>query len=195
MKILLGTIVVVAVSVAIWFATGRETANAPSPADDIAAKQFMQTFNIRSSAFTHNGMMPERFTCDGSDTVPPLEVGNIPAGTKTLALVMHDPDAPRAGGWTHWIRYNIKMENENSKMIIREGEEPTGVAGRGTGGELMYQGPCPPSGTHRYVFSVYALDTELALNEGATKTGLESAMEEHILATGELIGLYSRSRK
>ena len=152
----------------------------------------MQELKIMSSAFAHNSMMPERFTCDGTDAIPPLDIAGIPAGTKTLALIVHDPDAPRAGGWTHWVIYNIKMENENSKMTIGEGEEPNGIAGRGTGGELTYQGPCPPSGTHRYFFMVYALDATLPLGAGSTKAELEEVMQGHILGEGELIGLYSR---
>lgn len=195
MKTILGVITAVAVGVAIWFATGRETANAPSSAADTVIKeQPMQNMRITSSAFAHNTIMPERFTCDGEDVIPPLAIGNIPAGTKTFALIMHDPDAPRAGGWTHWVQYNVPWNMDYGIWKIEEGKEPEGTAGKGTGGELTYQGPCPPSGTHRYFFTVYALDTELAQKEGATKTELESVMQGHILGAGELIGRYSRSR-
>lgn len=190
MKILNIFIIGVAISVAVFVMWPRKE-HIPTQSKVIT----MQEIKLTSIAFTHNGMVPERFTCDGNDTVPPLEVGNIPSGTKTLALVMHDPDAPREGGWTHWVRYNVPWSMEHEIWKIEEGKEPEGTAGRGTGGELAYQGPCPPSGTHRYVFTAYALDTELALKEGATKTELESAMEGHILGTGELIGLYARKRK
>lgn len=192
--VLSGVIIVVAIGAVIWL-TGSKVANAPTPAPETAEEKSMQQLTLTSSAFAHNAMMPEGFTCDGSDTVPPLEIGNIPTGTKTLALVMHDPDAPRAGGWTHWVRYNVLWNMEHEIWNIKEGKEPEGVSGKGTGGELTYQGPCPPSGTHHYVFTVYALDTELTLKAGATKTELESAMQGHILGTGELIGLYSRKRK
>lgn len=194
MKVVLFSIIIVAVGgVTLWFAVGRETANAPAPADTAIKEQPMQNMRITSSAFAHNTMMPERFTCDGEDVVPPLEIGGIPAETKTLALIMHDPDAPRAGGWTHWVRFNVPWTMYHGLWKIEEGKEPEGIAGRGTGGEFAYQGPCPPSGTHRYFFTAYALDTELAQKEGATKAELESAMEGHIIATGELIGRYSRN--
>ena len=154
----------------------------------------MQEIKVTSSAFQHNWMIPEKFTCDGDNVSPPIEIGRVPEGAKFLALIMHDPDAPRAGGWTHWVKFNMKMNNELGIMNIEEGKEPEGVSGKGTGGNATYQGPCPPSGMHRYFFNVYALNTELALKEGATKAELESAMEGHILAKGELVGLYSRKK-
>ena len=154
----------------------------------------MQEIKVTSSAFQHNGMIPEKFTCDGEDMSPPLEISGVPQGMKSLALIMHDPNAPREGGWTHWVKFNMMMNNELGIMNIEEGEEPEGVAGKGTGGNLVYMGPCPPSGAHRYVWSAYALDTKLSLKEGSTKTELESIMQGHILAKGELIGLYSRTK-
>ncbi len=156
----------------------------------------MHEIKVTSSAFENNGMMPAHYTCDGNPPAggmsPPLEISGLPSKAKTLALTMHDPDAPKAGGWTHWVRFNMKMNNELGIMNIGEGKEPNGVSGKGTGGESTYQGPCPPSGTHRYFFTVYALDAELSLHEGATKTELESAMKGHILGQGQLVGLYAR---
>lgn len=157
----------------------------------------MQKIKVTSSAFQNNGTIPAIYTCDAHPPAggnPPLEIGGVPAGANTLALIMHDPDAPRAGGWTHWVKFNMKMSNERGRMNIEEGKEPVGTSGRGSGNDLSYQGPCPPSGTHRYFFTVYALDTELSLKEGSTKTLLESAMKGHILGKGELIGLYSRKQ-
>ncbi|TSC57152.1 MAG: PEBP family protein [Parcubacteria group bacterium Greene0416_79] len=155
-------------------------------------KQTMATQEIKlmSTAFPQNGKIPARFTCDGENLSPPLLIRGVPAGAKALALIMHDPDAPRAGGWTHWVKWNIPP----SAVAIGEGEEPAGVSGRGTGGAFAYQGPCPPSGTHRYIFTVYALNAELSLSEGATKTELEAAMAGHTLGTGELIGHYAREQ-
>ncbi len=147
----------------------------------------MQTIKLTSSAFENNAAMPARFTCDGEGVNPPLEISGVPTGTKSLALVLHDPDAPVAGGWTHWVKWNIPPETK----IIDEGREPSGVVGAGSGNSRSYQGPCPPSGTHRYFFKIYALDTMLNLPAGASKNQLEQAMEGHILGTGELIGLYA----
>jgi Raf kinase inhibitor-like YbhB/YbcL family protein len=154
----------------------------------------MQELKITSSAFTQDGMIPERFTCDGDDLSPPIDISGVPKEAKTLALIMHDPDAPHSGGWTHWVKWNMKNV-ESGMLNIEEGKEPEGLAGKGTGGNTAYQGPCPPSGTHRYFFSVYALDTLLSLKAGATKTELESAMEGHILAKGELMWRYARGNK
>ncbi len=167
-----------------------------------SGERAMQTITLKSSAFAHDGMMPKQFTCDADDRSPPLELFGVSAKAKTLALIMHDPDAPRAGGWTHWVRFNIPVNGnvaqvESSKVTslkFEEGKEPEGVAGSGTGGNATYRGPCPPSGTHRYFFTVYALDAELSPKEGATKAEVEQAMEGHVLGKGELIGLYSRKQ-
>ncbi len=151
---------------------------------------------VTSSAFPDNGIIPAQFTCDVGSPAggmsPPIEISGLPTNTKTLALIMHDPDAPREGGWTHWVKWNMPWNMEYGTWRTEEGKEPSGVSGKGSGGTTTYQGPCPPSGTHRYFFTIYALDSELLLKEGGTKTELESAMNGHILAKGELIGLYAR---
>lgn len=152
----------------------------------------MQEIKVSSGAFPHNGMIPEKFTCDSDNVSPPIEVFGVPKEAKSLALIMHDPDAPRAGGWMHWVKWNMPWNMKDGTWSTEEGKEPEGTSGRGTGGESTYQGPCPPSGTHRYFFNMYALDTILSLKEGTTKAELESAMQGHILAKGELIGLYAR---
>lgn len=163
-------------------------------------KKSMQKLNITSSAFAQNEIMPARFTCDAKVPLsPPLAISGIPAGAKTLALILHDPDAPMAGGFTHWVKFNMPVNGQVASykvesIKLKEGEEPAGVSGKGNGSELSYHAPCPPSGTHRYIFTIYALDAELTLKEGATKTELESAMQGHILGKGELIGLYSRGK-
>lgn len=175
-------VIVAAVVLGLW--PRKEHTAAPSQ------ETGMQEIKIASSAFENNGSIPAKYTCDREDVSPPLEVSGVPAGTKSLALIMHDPDAPRAGGWTHWVKWNIKPMTMT--MTITEGEEPDGTSGKGTGGSTTYMGPCPPSGTHRYFFTVYALDTELTLKEGATKTEVEQAMEGHVIGKGELVGLYSR---
>ena len=144
---------------------------------------------LRSEAFENGGMIPARYTCDGRDISPPLEISGVPDGTVSLALVMDDPDAP-GGTFDHWLVWNIPPETAR----IEEGREPQGVQGRTDFGRLGYGGPCPPSGTHTYRFKLYALDCTLDLPEGARKAQLEAAMQGHILAQALLEGRYSRSR-
>lgn len=150
----------------------------------------MQKIQISSPAFENQGLMPAKFTCDGPNASPPLSISGVPAGTKSLALIMHDPDAPVKGGWTHWMKWNIPPDTET----VGEGEEPAGVPGKGSGGNLSYQGPCPPSGIHRYFFKIYALDVLLDLPAGADKNHLEQTMAGHITGQGELVGLYARQK-
>jgi Raf kinase inhibitor-like YbhB/YbcL family protein len=142
---------------------------------------------VRSTVFAHNGHIPSEYTCEGRDINPPIEVSNIPEGTKTLALIVDDPDAPK-GVFDHWLVWNISP-NE----AISEGNAP-GINGINGFGKTGYGGPCPPSGTHRYFFKVYALDTALNLETGADKKALYDAMQGHILAEGELMGLYQKRK-
>ena len=144
---------------------------------------------LTSTAFTHNNPIPSEYTCDGLDLSPPFGISDVPSNTKSFALVMDDPDAP-VGTWDHWIVFNIP----SSTRQIPKGTEPNGVGGRNSWGRTGYGGPCPPSGTHRYFFKLYALDTILNLPEGATKKDLEKAMQGHIIAKAELMGTYKRSR-
>lgn len=142
---------------------------------------------LTSSAFEHNGAIPSKFTCDGDDTSPPLDIVDVPENAKSLALIMDDPDAP-VGTWDHWIVYNIPATvNE-----IPQGTEPQGIGGKNSWGRIGYGGPCPPSGTHRYFFKLYALDRELDLPEGSSKEELEKAMEGHIIEKTELMGTYEK---
>lgn len=144
---------------------------------------------LKSSAFADGGSIPSKYTCDGQDISPPLQVSGVPDGAESLALVMDDPDAP-TGTFDHWLVWNIPPDTTD----IPEDTEPEGVQGRTDFGNLGYGGPCPPSGTHTYRFKLYALDARLDLAEGARKANLESAMEGHILAQAGLNGNYSRSR-
>ena len=148
----------------------------------------MDALTISSPAFPHNGMIPSKYTCDGTDGNPPLTFDNIPDETKSLALIVDDPDAP-LGTWVHWVVWNIGPGTTN----IPEKSVPPG-ARQGTTDfrKQAYGGPCPPSGTHRYFFKLYALDTSLTLKAGATKPQLEEAMIGHVLESAELIGLYQR---
>ncbi|MBI3035803.1 YbhB/YbcL family Raf kinase inhibitor-like protein [Candidatus Woesearchaeota archaeon] len=142
---------------------------------------------LTSTAFTHNGAIPSEYTCDGYDLSPPLSIGDVPANAKSLALIMDDPDAP-VGTWDHWVVFNIPTTTKE----ISKGTEPKGVAGRNSWGRTGYGGPCPPSGTHRYFFKLYALDTTLNLPEGSAKKELEKAMQGHIVAQAHFMGTYKR---
>ena len=144
---------------------------------------------ITSSAFQEGGNIPSKFTCDGGDTSPPLQIAEIPSGAKSLALVVDDPDAP-SGLFTHWIVWNISPQTN----AIVEGSTPKGVQGTSDFGKSGYGGPCPPSGTHRYYFKIFALDGELNLPPGTKRSQLDAAMKGHVVAQGELMGRYSRKK-
>lgn len=154
----------------------------------MATETKTNTLKVFSTAFSHNGHIPSEYTCDGKDINPPLEVSDIPDGTKSLAIIVEDPDAPR-GVFDHWLVWNISP-NE----AIAEKANP-GISGTNDFGNTGYGGPCPPSGVHRYFFKVYALDTKLDLLDGADKNALLEAMADHILAQGEIMGLYQKIKK
>lgn len=148
----------------------------------------MATMKISSTAFAHNGPVPSKYTCDGEDVNPPLAIENVPAKTKSLALIVDDPDAP-AGVWVHWVVWNISPLTTE----IRENTVPKGASqGMTDFRKRKYNGPCPPSGTHRYFFKLYALDSTVTLDPSANKAAVESAIKGRILAQTELIGLYKR---
>jgi len=154
--------------------------------------QGVEKMKLTSSAFEHNGAIPSEYTCDGSDTSPELNIEDVPENTKSLALINDDPDVPKEirpdGLWVHWVVWNMPPETKN----IPKGTEPKGIGGNSNFGRTGYGGPCPPSGTHRYFFKLYALDTELDLPEGSTKDDLEKAMQGHIIEKTELTGTYQR---
>jgi len=141
---------------------------------------------LTSPNFKHNEKMPIQFTGDDKDINPELEIKNVPENTKSLILIVDDPDAP-AGIWDHWIVFNI---NPKIKKVFKNSVPENGVQGQNSWGRNNYGGPSPPSGTHRYFFRIFALDTKLGLNEGASKKEIEIAMKKHILDKAELIGLY-----
>ncbi|MGD8785981.1 MAG: YbhB/YbcL family Raf kinase inhibitor-like protein [Phycisphaerales bacterium] len=148
---------------------------------------------ITSSAFQQEGMIPSKYTCDGADVSPPLQWDEIPEDTKSIALINDDPDAPM-GTWVHWVLYDLPADTkELAENIPPEETLPNGAKqGITDFGKIGYGGPCPPSGTHRYFFKIYALDSQLELESGANKNQLLKAMEGHILAQGELMGKYKR---
>jgi Raf kinase inhibitor-like YbhB/YbcL family protein len=151
------------------------------------------TVKVTSRAFEEGQMIPARYTADGEDISPPLRWEGVPEGTKSIALISDDPDAPM-GTWVHWVIYNMPPEATSLAEGVPPDEtlENGGVHGTTDFHSLGYGGPAPPSGTHRYYFKVYALDTMLDLPVGATKGQVEKAMKRHILAEGQLMGKYRR---
>ena len=148
----------------------------------------MSTLTIASPAFKHNESIPAKYTCDGADVNPPLVIEGVPPGAKSLALIVDDPDAPR-GTWVHWVVWNIDPKTKE----IKEKSVPAGAKeGMNDFRKRNYGGPCPPSGTHRYFFKLYALDIAPDLGPDTTKAALESAMKGHVLTEAEIIGLYKR---
>jgi len=142
---------------------------------------------LSSPEFKNNDFIPRKFTCQGEDINPALVMEDVPKEAKSLALIVDDPDAPM-GTWIHWVVFDIAPTSQ-----IKENSIP-GKLGSNDFGRKNYGGPCPPSGTHRYFFKLYALDSMLNLKEGISKFDLEKAMEGHILAKAELIGLYKKTK-
>jgi Raf kinase inhibitor-like YbhB/YbcL family protein len=143
------------------------------------------TLVIKSPAFEDNEFISSKYTCDGVNVNPEISIGEIPKDTKSLAIIVDDPDAP-SGSFCHWLMWNIAPKNS-----IKENSAP-GIQGRNSFGENKYDGPCPPSGKHHYHFKLYALNTKLNLLVSTDKNELEKAMKDHIIARGELVGLYKR---
>jgi Raf kinase inhibitor-like YbhB/YbcL family protein len=156
-------------------------------------QQEVTALRVTSTAFTDGGMIPQRYTCDGDDTSPPLSLDGVPDGTRSIALIADDPDAPR-GIFVHWVVYDLPPDLHELPDGIRPNEVLDGGGRQGVTdfGTVGYGGPCPPSGTHRYFFKVYALDAELNLPPGRSKANLLKAMEGHILAQGQIMGRYKR---
>lgn len=162
------------------------------------------TIKLSSSTFPDGGMIPKTFTCDGADRSPPLEWSGVPASARSLALICDDPDAPM-GTWSHWVIFNLPPETkmlkegippDESIALIEGSESPTRARqGQNDFKKIGYGGPCPPGGTHRYFFRLYALDSELKLTSPATRADVLRAIQGHILAEGRLMGRYQRGSK
>ena len=146
-------------------------------------------FQIFSNAFAEGGWIPALHSCEGADLSPSLEWSGVPAGARSFSLILEDPDAP-AGVWCHWLLYDIGA----AIHALPQGSRPgtLGLSGVNDFGKPGYGGPCPPSGTHRYYFKLYALNTELNLPSSTTKQDLLKAMYGHILDEGQLIGRYKK---
>ncbi len=146
---------------------------------------------LESPAFFPEDFIPETYTCDGENIHPELIISGVPDGTKSLAIIVSDPDAP-SKNWIHWVVWNIPPDTG----IIYENQVPqTAIEGTTDFGRPGYGGPCPPQGTHRYFFNLYALDKVVDLPETATTKDLEAAMSGHVLDTAELMGLYGKTQQ
>ncbi|MDH7599598.1 MAG: YbhB/YbcL family Raf kinase inhibitor-like protein [Sedimentisphaerales bacterium] len=156
----------------------------------------MEQMKVTSTAFADGGIIPSKYTCDGQDISPPLQWEGVPSGARSIAIISNDPDAP-VGTWVHWVIWNIPPTATGlPEALPRDPKLPDGARqGINDFGRPGYGGPCPPSGTHRYYFKVYALDTLLDLPTTARKPDLLKAMQGHVLAEGMLMGRYSRARR
>lgn len=148
---------------------------------------------LTSTAFANGDPIPMKYTCDDQDISPPLQWKDPPEGTRSFALICDDPDAP-VGTWVHWVLYNLPGSTLSlPEAVPSDADLPDGGQhGQNSWGRSDYGGPCPPGGTHRYFFKLYALDTELELDAGASKEELLRVMEGHVLASTETMGVYSR---
>ncbi|HVN26664.1 MAG TPA: YbhB/YbcL family Raf kinase inhibitor-like protein [Candidatus Paceibacterota bacterium] len=144
---------------------------------------------ITSPSFDDDAMIPKKFTCDGGGINPELQIQNVPQGARSLALIVHDPDAPMQGGFTHWVVWNI---NPETTLIKEESVPPGSVEGRNSAGRIGYMGPCPPGGVHHYHFQLYALNEMLDLAATAPLGEIQMQIDNHLITQADLVGLYER---
>ena len=166
-----------------WWLNSRPALPSKSP-----VTTQIDPMQIISPAFLNNQNIPSKYTCDGEGINPPLEFKEIPPNAQSLVLIVDDPDAPN-GTWVHWTLWNI---DPATISIAENSVPPKAIAGQTSSGQNIYGGPCPPSGTHRYFFKLYALDSKLSVTSFSFKEDLEKAMQGHIISQAELVGLYSR---
>jgi len=164
------------------------------PVDDAEKGKPTMAISVTSTAFKEGEMIPAIYTCDGKNISPPLAWSGVPQNAKSLAVICDDPDAPR-GTWTHWVLYNLPatVHSLPEGVPTTETLENGAKQGKNSGNETGYSGPCPPSGTHRYYFNIYALDVKVKLPNGATKDQLLQ-MDGHFLGQGVLMGVYARTK-
>ena len=162
---------------------------------DETTKTEVMSIQMQSSAFEDGGMIPRQYTCDGADISPGLQWAAVPEETQSLALIADDPDAP-SGTFVHWVLYGLSAErHELTENMPKDKTLPNGaLQGVNDFGRIGYGGPCPSSGTHRYHFTLYALDTDLDLPPGQNRAALLDVMQDHILAKGQIMGRYKRQR-
>ena len=151
------------------------------------------SIKLTSTAFKEGELIPRQHTCDGVNVSPSLEWSGVPKIARTLVIIADDPDAP-AGTWVHWVLYNLPADNIGMVENLPATDElrAGGFQGKNDFGKIGYGGPCPPSGTHHYLFKIYGLDSELSLKAGATKAEVEKSMEGHVVSQGQLMGIYRK---
>ncbi len=179
MRTILICIIIIIILALLWFFVGGRNLLTQA-----------HTMELKSTAFENNTMISGRYTCDGEGVNPPLSITGIPTNAKSLALVLYDPDAPIAAGFTHWIMWNIHIGS--SELHIPEQTMPIGTQGKNSSGKTGYAPPCPPSGTHHYIFTVYAVNGDLSIPDGSSKAELEKALKGKTIDKAELAGLYER---
>lgn len=168
------------------------TATSVEPTATSEPTAMLLPFAITSDAFVHEAAIPVKYTCDGDNISPPLAWTAPLEGTQSFALIADDPDAP-GGTWVHWVVYNLPADMRGlPEAVAGDGDLPGGVHGKNSWPRAEYGGPCPPNGTHRYFFTLYAVDTSLALEPGASKADVLAALQGHILAETTLMGTYKR---
>lgn len=191
-NIIILIIIIVSTLAVVFVGVNRLSENGDvQPTKTLNQNKTMEILTLTSSVFEHNGQIPSKYTCDSDNMLPPLSIGGVDGNAQSLVLIMDDPDAVKPAGkvWDHWVVWNVSPTTKE----IKEGVEPEGVHGVGSGGNSDYRGPCPPDREHRYFFKLYALDTTLNLPEGSTKSDVEKAMEGHVMQEAELVGLYERT--
>ncbi len=172
----------------LFFLAGCAADNQQTASLSVPINNTNHMMKITSSAYNAGDLIPAKYACDGENLNPPLSLSQVPTAAKSLVLIFDDPDAPR-GTWTHWLVFDIDPQT----AAIAENSVPAGAKlGNNDYGKDKYSGPCPPSGVHRYIFHVYALDTILNLSDNATLNAVRSAMDGHILDSAELLGKYQR---
>jgi Raf kinase inhibitor-like YbhB/YbcL family protein len=187
-RLLVLLILVAAVGCAIQQRARQETLSSTSTPPTAGG-----SIKLTSTAFKEGEPIPHQYTCVGVNVSPSLEWSGVPKSAKTLVIIADDPDAP-SGTWVHWVLYNLPADNIGMVENLPATDElkAGGFQGKNDFGRIGYGGPCPPSGTHRYFFKIYALDNELPLKAGATKADVEKAMEGHVVAQGQLMGTYRK---
>jgi len=173
--------------------TKQPAASTQNPPTTQTPSATTAAIKLTSSAFTEGQSIPRQYSCNGINISPSLEWSGIPKSAKTLAIITDDPDAP-AGTWVHWVVYNLPADTMGmiENVPATEDLKGGGLQGKNDFEKIGYGGPCPPSGTHRYFFKLYALDNELPLKAGATKAEVEKAMDGHIQAQAQLMGTYRK---
>jgi len=186
----------VAIAAIMMFAVAcakQPTATTSTPPGTQATQSATPGIKLVSRAFTEGQTIPRQYTCDGINISPPLEWTGLPKSAKTITIIADDPDAP-AGTWVHWVIYNLPADTLGMVENVPATEDVAGggLQGKNDFQKIGYGGPCPPSGTHRYFFKIYALDGELPLKAGATKSEVEKASEGHIVGQAQLMGTYRK---